>query len=90
MFQVQLTVVAPPVLSPMIFPSGLRAGERTQLTCTVTSGDMPVYFSWLKDKMPISSALQVIKYTYLVKILRDISRYARALAPPYKPRIPKV
>lgn len=25
----------------------------------MTSGDMPVYFSWLKDQMPISSTLQV-------------------------------
>nr|XP_049704613.1 Down syndrome cell adhesion molecule-like protein Dscam2 [Helicoverpa armigera] len=57
--EVQITVVSPPVLSPIVFPPGLRAGDRSQLTCTVTSGDMPVYFSWLKDQMPISSALQV-------------------------------
>ncbi|KAF9410170.1 hypothetical protein HW555_010693, partial [Spodoptera exigua] len=57
--EVQVTVVSPPVLSPIVFPPGLRAGDRSQLTCTVTSGDMPVYFSWLKDQMPISSALQV-------------------------------
>ncbi|CAB3249112.1 unnamed protein product [Arctia plantaginis] len=57
--EVQMTVVSPPVLSPIVFPPGLRAGDRSQLTCTVTSGDMPVYFSWLKDQMPISSALQV-------------------------------
>ncbi|GBP85803.1 Down syndrome cell adhesion molecule-like protein Dscam2 [Eumeta japonica] len=50
-----MTVVSPPVLSPINFPPGLRAGERAQLTCTVTSGDMPVYFSWLKDQMPITS-----------------------------------
>ncbi|KAI5643094.1 fibronectin type III domain-containing protein [Phthorimaea operculella] len=57
--RVQITVVSPPVLSPIVFPPGLRAGDRSQITCTVTSGDMPVYFSWLKDGMPISSVLQV-------------------------------
>ncbi|XP_028165502.1 Down syndrome cell adhesion molecule-like protein 1 [Ostrinia furnacalis] len=57
--EVQITVVSPPVLSPVVFPPGLRAGDRAQLTCSVTSGDMPVYFSWLKDQMPISSVLQV-------------------------------
>ncbi|KOB67736.1 Uncharacterized protein OBRU01_16914, partial [Operophtera brumata] len=36
-----------------------EAGDRSQITCTVTSGDMPVYFSWLKDQMPISTSLQV-------------------------------
>ncbi|XP_059053178.1 cell adhesion molecule Dscam2-like [Achroia grisella] len=57
--EVQVTVVSPPVLSPVVFPPGLRSGDRAQLTCSVTSGDMPVYFSWLKDQMPISSILQV-------------------------------
>ncbi|XP_050675315.1 cell adhesion molecule Dscam2-like [Leptidea sinapis] len=57
--EVQVNVVSPPVLSPIVFPPGLRSGDRAQLTCTVTSGDMPVYFSWLKDQMPISSVLQV-------------------------------
>ncbi|CAH0728325.1 unnamed protein product, partial [Brenthis ino] len=57
--EVQINVVSPPVLSPIVFPPGLRAGDRSQITCTVTSGDMPVYFSWLKDQMPISSVLQV-------------------------------
>ncbi|KAG6449961.1 hypothetical protein O3G_MSEX006309 [Manduca sexta] len=57
--EVQVSVVSPPVLSPIVFPPGLRSGDRSQLTCTVTSGDMPVYFSWLKDQMPISSSLQV-------------------------------
>ncbi|XP_041969798.1 Down syndrome cell adhesion molecule-like protein Dscam2 [Aricia agestis] len=57
--EVQINVVSPPVLSPIVFPPGLRSGDRAQITCTVTSGDMPVYFSWLKDQMPISSVLQV-------------------------------
>ncbi|XP_072929902.1 cell adhesion molecule Dscam2-like [Epargyreus clarus] len=57
--EVQMTVVSPPVLSPIVFPPGLRSGDRAQITCTVTSGDMPVYFSWLKDQTPISSVLQV-------------------------------
>lgn len=57
--EIQLLVNSPPVLSPLTFPPNLKAGERAQLSCTVTSGDMPVFFSWLKDGIPISSALQI-------------------------------
>lgn len=71
-FQVQVSVVSPPVLSPIVFPPGLRSGDRAQITCTVTSGDMPVYFSWLKDQMPISSALQVSFFTILDYLIGDI------------------
>lgn len=57
--EIQLIVNSPPVLSPLTFPPNLKSGERAQLSCTVTSGDMPVYFSWLKDGLPISATLQV-------------------------------
>ncbi|CAF4911786.1 unnamed protein product [Pieris macdunnoughi] len=56
--EVQVSVVSPPVVS-LSPPPALRAADRAQLTCTVTSGDMPVYFSWLKDRLPVSTALQV-------------------------------
>lgn len=29
------------------------------MTCAVSSGDMPVYFSWKKDDAPISISLQI-------------------------------
>lgn len=58
--EIQLIVNSPPVLSPLSFPPNLKSGERAQLACTVISGDMPIYFSWLKDGLPISASLQVI------------------------------
>lgn len=52
-------VSGPPVMSPFNFPSNLQEGSRAQVTCTVTSGDLPIYFSWLKDGEPLPSSLRV-------------------------------
>lgn len=41
------------------FPKNLQEGGRAQVTCAVSSGDMPVYFSWKKDDAPISISLQI-------------------------------
>lgn len=57
--EIQLIVHSPPILEPFSFPSNLQERGRAQVTCSVTSGDMPVHFSWYKDGAPISSALQV-------------------------------
>lgn len=46
-------------MSPFNFPSNLQEGSRAQVTCTVTSGDLPIYFSWLKDGEPLPSSLRV-------------------------------
>lgn len=50
----------PPVIEPFSFPKTLQEGGRAQVTCSVSSGDMPVYFSWRKDGYPIPINLQVI------------------------------
>ncbi|XP_071543543.1 uncharacterized protein [Panulirus ornatus] len=44
-----LHVLKPPTIEPFSFRPNLREGERTQLTCMVNSGDLPITINWLKD-----------------------------------------
>lgn len=46
-------------MSPIFFPADLQEGSRTQVSCSITSGDMPIHFSWLKDGEPLPSSLLV-------------------------------
>ncbi|KAL4705617.1 hypothetical protein ACJJTC_018739 [Scirpophaga incertulas] len=55
----QLVVSNPPEIEPFSFSANLQEGKRAQVSCSVTSGDMPVHFTWLKDNGPIPSSLQV-------------------------------
>lgn len=55
----QLLINSPPVIEPFTFPKNLQEGGRAQVTCSVSSGDMPVYFSWKKDGVSIPLSLQV-------------------------------
>lgn len=57
--EIQLIVNSPPILEPFRFPASLQEGGRAQVTCSVTSGDMPIHFAWYKDGEHISAALQV-------------------------------
>ncbi|XP_061709196.1 cell adhesion molecule Dscam2 isoform X4 [Cydia pomonella] len=57
--ELQLVVSNPPEIEPFSFSANLQEGKRAQVSCSVTSGDMPVHFTWLKDNVPIPSSLQV-------------------------------
>ncbi|XP_013133341.1 PREDICTED: Down syndrome cell adhesion molecule-like protein Dscam2 [Papilio polytes] len=57
--ELQLVVSNPPEIEPFSFSANLQEGKRAQVSCSVTSGDMPVHFTWLKDNTPIPSTLQV-------------------------------
>lgn len=57
--EIQVIVHSPPILEPFSFPTSLQEGGRAQVTCYVTSGDMPIHFSWYKDDAAIPSSLQV-------------------------------
>lgn len=50
----------PPKIAGFTFPTDLVEGSSIQVLCGITSGDKPVYFSWLKDSQHIPSSLQVI------------------------------
>nr|XP_053635391.1 cell adhesion molecule Dscam2-like [Cherax quadricarinatus] len=44
-----LHVLKPPVIEPFSFRPNLQEGERTQVVCMVSSGDLPITINWLKD-----------------------------------------
>lgn len=56
------TIIEPPQLAPFVFPTNVEEGSNIQATCSVMSGDRPIYFSWLKDSLPIPSSLEVKIY----------------------------
>ncbi|CAK1540394.1 unnamed protein product [Leptosia nina] len=56
---VQIFVRNPPKIAGFTFPSDLVEGSSIQVLCGITSGDKPVYFSWLKDGQTIPPNLQV-------------------------------
>lgn len=73
---VQLSVNSPPVIEPFAFPRNLQAGGRAQVTCAVSAGDMPVFFSWRKDGAPIAMALQVAEKKdefFALLVFKDIA-----------------
>ncbi|KAJ2948220.1 hypothetical protein O0L34_g10030 [Tuta absoluta] len=56
---VQIFVRNPPKIAGFTFPTDLVEGSSIQVLCGITSGDKPVYFSWLKDGLHIPPSLQV-------------------------------
>ncbi|XP_075977718.1 cell adhesion molecule Dscam2-like [Anticarsia gemmatalis] len=56
---IDIQVRNPPKISPFIFSSELTEGSSVQVLCGVSSGDKPMYFSWLKDGAPLPSNLQI-------------------------------
>ncbi|EFN71841.1 Down syndrome cell adhesion molecule [Camponotus floridanus] len=55
----RLNIYGPPVMTPFSFPPSSQEGSRAQVTCSVTSGDLPIYISWLKDGEPLPSSLRI-------------------------------
>ncbi|XP_072165764.1 cell adhesion molecule DSCAM-like [Diadema setosum] len=53
-----LRIKVPPVIQP-IDPLTLTQGQRTQLTCIVAQGDLPINFRWLKDGQPIPHGIGI-------------------------------
>jgi hypothetical protein len=56
---IQINVNSPPVIEAFAFPKNLQENGRAQVSCAVSSGDMPVFFTWYKDGSPLSISLQV-------------------------------
>lgn len=46
-------------MEPFSFSPNLQEGGRAQVTCSVSSGDLPIHFSWLKDGLQLPPTLQV-------------------------------
>ncbi|XP_047019156.1 Down syndrome cell adhesion molecule-like protein Dscam2 [Helicoverpa zea] len=56
---IDIQVRNPPKISPFIFSSELTEGSSVQVLCGVSSGDKPMYFTWLKDGAPLPPNLQI-------------------------------
>ncbi|KAG9509146.1 Down syndrome cell adhesion molecule-like protein Dscam2, partial [Fragariocoptes setiger] len=48
-----VTIKVKPVIEAFAFPKALREGQRASVMCTLSSGDLPLAISWLKDGKPI-------------------------------------
>uniref|UniRef100_A0ABD2XN24 Down syndrome cell adhesion molecule-like protein Dscam2 n=1 Tax=Trichogramma kaykai TaxID=54128 RepID=A0ABD2XN24_9HYME len=73
---IHVEVQSPPVMGPLSFPPNLQKGSRAQIACSITSGDLPIHFSWLKDGEPLPSSLNIEEkrdefYSFLV--FKDVS-----------------
>uniref|UniRef100_T1JAC9 Down syndrome cell adhesion molecule-like protein Dscam2 n=1 Tax=Strigamia maritima TaxID=126957 RepID=T1JAC9_STRMM len=67
-----LRVNAPPVLASFSFPSvGIHEGMVARVTCSVTQGDLPIYFHWAKDGRQIASGEGIA--------IKDFDEYASIL-----------
>ncbi|CAG4953628.1 unnamed protein product [Colias eurytheme] len=56
---IEIQVRNPPKISPFMFSPELTEGSSVQVLCGVSSGDKPMYFSWLKDGAPLPPNLQI-------------------------------
>jgi Down syndrome cell adhesion protein len=52
-------VPGPPVIEPFGFPIQDQDSGRTQVTCSISSGDLPIKVSWTKDGRSIANNLNV-------------------------------
>jgi len=46
-------IIAPPEIMPFQPSSNLKEGGKTNIVCSVTSGDLPITFVWRKDGKPL-------------------------------------
>lgn len=44
----------PPQIQPFQFADNLQEGHRTQVSCTILSGDFPIDITWHKDGRPLT------------------------------------
>ncbi|XP_035786671.1 Down syndrome cell adhesion molecule-like protein Dscam2 isoform X3 [Anopheles albimanus] len=74
--ELQLVVHSPAVIEPFSFPKVMKVGGRAQLTCSVSAGDMPIYFSWKKDGIAIAPDLHISEKKeefFSLLVLKDIT-----------------
>jgi len=54
-----LKAIEPPKISPFTFDGDLKEGDRSQVSCTISSGDMPIDIKWEKDGRVFEPATDV-------------------------------
>lgn len=73
---IQINVNSPPVIEPFFFPKNVPENGRAQISCSVSSGDMPVYFSWFKDGSPLPLSLQVCVRNICGSLFKVIHKFS--------------
>ena len=56
---VLMDAIEPPKISPFTFDGDLKEGDRSQVSCTISSGDMPIDIQWRKDGRVFSPGADV-------------------------------
>ena len=66
-----LNISEPPKISPFAFDGDLKEDDRSQVSCTISSGDMPIDIKWEKDSQPFDppSDIQVQNNVFSSNIL---------------------
>ncbi|XP_026677051.1 Down syndrome cell adhesion molecule-like protein Dscam2 [Diaphorina citri] len=59
---VHISVTVPPKIAPFEFQPDLHSGDRAGVQCLVTKGDPPLTISWLKNGLPILSAMVDVEW----------------------------
>lgn len=52
----QVNIRARPTIEPFSVSRSLREGQRASITCTISSGDLPISISWFRNGQPIAEA----------------------------------
>ncbi|RWS15521.1 Down syndrome cell adhesion molecule-like protein, partial [Dinothrombium tinctorium] len=55
-----ISVIVSPIVEPFSFPNDLVAGRRAGVACIVSSGDLPMNITWLKDGLPLPKSLGAV------------------------------
>lgn len=53
---VNVSIKAKPIIAPFVISNSLREGERATVSCTVSSGDLPIEISWFRNEQQIQIA----------------------------------
>lgn len=56
LLSVDVDATEPPKVQPFQFPSRPQLGKRLRITCSVTQGDSPLRFAWLKNDLELPTA----------------------------------
>lgn len=52
----QVSIRVRPTIEPFSVGRSLREGQRASITCTISSGDLPISISWFRDGQPLASS----------------------------------
>ena len=67
-----LAAIEPPKISPFTFDGDLKEGDRSQVSCTISSGDMPCDIQWRKDGRVFSPSADIQVRQFRTNRSRDL------------------